>query len=246
MPYKRQIAKSFGRMAETYDTHAQMQRRIAQTLCQLMGTPRAERVMEIGCGTGFVTRQLTERYGAERITINDISAEMCQRTAQTLGIEKTITGDAESIELPTGLDLIVSASTFQWFADLRTALSKMADSLNTGGTLAFSTFGPDNLREVRGITGRGLHYPTPEEIEEMLRDRYTIETTHRSTEALLLGSAMEVVRHLHHTGVNALRDTPLTRSGLSAFCSAYEKEHRQADGQVPLTYDALYFVCKKQ
>ena len=46
--------------------------------------------------------------------------------------------------------------------------------LKSGGILAFTTFSPDNFKEVRSFTGLSLEYKTFDELKEILSEKYKI------------------------------------------------------------------------
>ena len=47
--------------------------------------------------------------------------------------------------------------------DYKKLFSKLYDNLNFGGSLCFTTFGKDNFRQIKDITGLGLNYPNLDE-----------------------------------------------------------------------------------
>ena len=64
LPAKKNVRRSFGNAAQTYDENAFLQREIANRLFERLDyiklTPA--RVLDIGSGTGYATRKLRERY----------------------------------------------------------------------------------------------------------------------------------------------------------------------------------------
>lgn len=97
-------------------------------------------VLEIGCGTGQLTRQLAGR--ALSLTAIDIGAAMVQ-AAQGNVADATARFQVCSFEDFAGggpFDLIVSATAFHW-VDPRVGLAKAARLLRPGGWLALLTTG---------------------------------------------------------------------------------------------------------
>ena len=97
-------------------------------------------VLEIGCGTGQLTRQLAGR--AFDLTAIDIGAAMV-RTAQSKMADGTARFQVSSFEdfADTGpFDLIVSATAFHWI-DPGVGLAKAARLLRPSGWLALLTTG---------------------------------------------------------------------------------------------------------
>ena len=74
------IGARFGRAAARYEAHAPAQRaarRLAEDIARLDLPPRP-RILEIGCGTGLLTRELARRLGPADWTLTDISPAMLE------------------------------------------------------------------------------------------------------------------------------------------------------------------------
>ena len=75
------IAAAFGR-ADAYDDAALVQRAAAAQLARWVGQavlPANPRILELGCGTGFLTKSLSERLGRARWTVSDVAPAMVAR-----------------------------------------------------------------------------------------------------------------------------------------------------------------------
>lgn len=95
--------------------------------------PLRARVLEIGCGTGRLARELASRRGA-RVTAIDLSPRMIDvarvRTSASLGIEYCV---ADFLALsPRGFDVVVSANTLHHLP-LADAAARMAAAVVPGG-----------------------------------------------------------------------------------------------------------------
>ncbi len=247
MSDKELIKKRFSRAAGTYDTHAVVQRRIAANLAGLLmrfsPTPDG-RLFEVGCGTGFLTRLLIEHLHPRFTAVNDLCEDMFEYLPVS-GIDMKIAGDAERIAYPEHTDTIASCSTVQWFESLPGFFGKCAASLRTGGLLAVSTFGEQNMREIALTTGKSLRYHSPERLTEMLEDRF--EVLHMSQQTIIdtFPSARDVLYHLKYTGVTGLGTEVWTRLRLSDFETLYNRQFAYGDG-VRLTYNPIYFIARKK
>ena len=75
------IGARFGRAAARYEAHAPAQRaaarRLAEDIARLDLPPRP-RILEIGCGTGLLTRELARRLGPADWMLTDISPAMLE------------------------------------------------------------------------------------------------------------------------------------------------------------------------
>ena len=111
--------------------------------------------------------------------------------------------DIEQIPLTGKFDLIVSASTFQWLARPRATFAKLAAHLNTNGWLIFSTFGKNNFKELKAVTGQGLEYRSIVELSAWLSSEYDILYTEEQIHMLKFSDPLDILRHVKKTGVNA-------------------------------------------
>ena len=247
------IRRRFARSVRSYAEYAQAQRLIAERMC-LMLRPLVREcpasVLEIGCGTGIFTRLFIQHVHPARMTLNDICPEVSEALTDIPFSDSTVRfvcGDAEYCELPGGQSLIASCSVMQWFEDPERFIRRCHDLLAQGGILALSTFGPDNLHEIRSITGSGLDYPPLERLRQMLSSA-GLETVTAEEESIVLDfpSAIDVLRHLKHTGVNGITHTSWTPARLARFSDEYLLRFGTPDGNVTLTYHPVYLIARRQ
>ena len=242
---KKAISPRFAKSINTYNQHAQVQKSAAHKLyknIQLKG-----KVLEIGCGTGFLSQLLIDSPNIDKLYLNDISLDLLQSTQNKIQKSKVklypLPGNAENIALPGNLDAIVSASTFQWFNNFDTFLEKAAKTLKPGGVLAFTSFGPQNFKEIRKILGIGLDYLTPEEYKIKLSKYFRIEYSLEWTTQQYFKNGLEVLKHMKYTGVNAFTEGYFGKEKLKRFDADY-KHIFAVEGKYPLTYQPLVFVAR--
>ena len=253
MADKELIRQRFAAGFERYDTLALVQ----QQICDELADAVAHRVsgdlayaLEVGAGTGFLTRRLVERFPQTRWMFNDLvpaSREYVGRYTARVEVEY-LWGDAETVEFPAGLDLIASASTVQWFDDLPRFLEKCFAALRPGGFLALSTFGPRNFIEIKKLTGECLSYYSPDELSALVgRKGFTPLWQNAYCRTLWFSSPVEVLRHIRATGVNATGRWSWTPRRLLEFSGRYNERFADADrgGEVPLTYHPVLLIARK-
>jgi len=153
---KEAISAAFGAAAATYGAGADVQRAVAVRLADRVAAlprPARPRVLEIGCGTGFLTQALRERLGAAAWTVTDLSPAMVEQCRATLGDPadtRFLVMDGERPTFPSAsFDLVVSSLAVQWFEDPVPALARLVDLLRPGGHLAFATLAADSFIEWR-------------------------------------------------------------------------------------------------
>lgn len=247
------IKSRFEKSIYTYEQQADVQLHIAQVLVREARSYLSvycDRLLEIGCGTGFLTRELLSDLSIQQMYLNDL-VDMSGRMEQLIGLEqgKTefqfISGDAEKIMFPNELQAVFSASSIQWFSDLPSFFSKVNDALLPEGVFLFNSFGPANLNEIKTLMGEGLHYPAADEISEMLSDFEILEMWDENL-VRYFESPRAVLHHLKETGVTATRsDFRWTKANLIAFENAYQDQFG-CEGKVTLSWQIYYFICRKR
>jgi malonyl-CoA O-methyltransferase len=257
---KNLIERQFAKSVRTYDYAAIAQKQIADHLTDQIQLIRKKfvKIYEIGAGTGLSTHFLLKKLSTEQFIVNDLCLEMEKPVSHIFESysEQTWTflaGNAEYLPIPSGTDLVVSSSSFQWFSDLESFLIKTGKNLKRDSILAFSTFGPKNLYECKAVTGAGLHYLNPDNIDHAME--LSFETVYGFEEEITLwfDSPLEVIQHMKQTGVNSLgnrkatfddsetADTIWTPAKLKKFEEVYQKEFEK-EGKYPLTYHPIYRI----
>lgn len=248
---KRLIAQRFAKARDTYNQAARAQRQVAEKMLRLVEEYSHElsRLVEIGCGTGIYSTLLLHRLHPRQMLLVDLCPEMepliNELTARHPEVSATFcAADAEQIELPKGVQLITSCSTVQWFDAPQAFVERCAAALAPQGLLAFSTFGPDNLREIKALTGHGLTYPTIQNWHKMTVSSLHLHHAEEERITLWFSSPIEVLKHLKETGVTGTEKQVWSKQRLHDFCQAYSARFSNAQGEVSLTYHPMYLVFK--
>lgn len=241
--HKPDIARRFNGSAARYDQHASVQQHAARELAQRIARlplPPRPRILEIGCGTGLLTRELAGLLGPASWTLTDISPAMLSQA------RRHFPGDSQQFlamdgEYPSGLtghfDLICSSLAVQWFDDLNSGLARLAAYLAPGGWLAFNTLAAGTFREWRaaheqlGWQAGTRSYPPAAHIGRSLPF-----SGHLVTESLRVAhtGGLSFLRGLKAIGATcpASHHTPLSASQLRAVLQRFDKEHQSVSYEI--------------
>jgi len=146
---KKKIAESFSRYSGSYERYATLQKRSARVLLDTIESqasviPQGP-ILEIGCGSGFLSDYLAKSFQERPLDLVDIAPGMltsCRNYLRERGLGlnniRFMEMDAESIEFKERYGLIVSGLTVQWFANLSESLLRIYQALLPGGVFIFS------------------------------------------------------------------------------------------------------------
>ncbi len=245
------LERRFSRAASTYAEHSVVQQAMARELLSrlLPHCHEGLKVLEPGAGSGTLTGLILDTLKPAALTVNDLSQAMleeCARRFSGAAIEISyIPGDALSADLGHGYDLLASNALFQWFKDLPAAAEVCACRLKPGGILAFSTFLPGTFYELESLTGGLLAYKSQDEIEAAFKPFFELEINAGSRHCQYFNRAVDVLRHLKLTGVNAVRAEPWPRHKLMALLNEYERRYRCSEG-VGLGWQPCYVIGRRR
>lgn len=150
---KAKVRQSFAAAANSYDAAAALQRQVALRLIeQFPLQTQAGVVLDVGCGTGFLTQQLVINPSIQTLFAVDMAMPMLQ-TSQAKPIRHVagfVCADAEQLPfVSASLQQIYSSLALQWCQNLATTLADFRRMLKQGGQLVFATFGEATLHELK-------------------------------------------------------------------------------------------------
>ena len=246
------VARNFDSAAGEYDSFALVQQTIAEALGQWIGNHVGHSIvesgLEIGCGTGFLTRQILARWPDANWQVTDIAPDMiqrCERAFAGSGLRTQFAvDDGQTLDMPANsLDLIVSNMTFQWFADLAKSTCRLLEFLRPGGMLVFSTLGQGSFRSARQyIESAFYQYPTS---AQLMRDLLSIDKTCQIESHLFQESTDNLGSLLRHLGsIGAGTPVPGHRVRPSQLRRAIRESASQAT-ELAVEYEVLFVAMQK-
>lgn len=255
MPDKRHVAASFSRAARSYDAAADLQRDVGHHLLALLPALDVERWLDLGCGTGYFTRALAQRFGTAGVGL-DLAEGMLRHARPNGGAQHWVCADAERLPVAAAsTDLVFSSLALQWCGDFDAVLRGTRHALRTGGVLAFSSLSAGTLSELQsswqrvdGFVHVNRFRPFEAYQRSCARTGWQTVTLEQQAHTVYFNDVRTLMQSLKSIGAqNRNEGRPDGLSGrrrLLALADAYE-DLRTAHG-LPLTYQVVYGILRKE
>ncbi|MEW6583972.1 MAG: methyltransferase domain-containing protein [Actinomycetota bacterium] len=151
------VSTGFTETASDYEDAVRFNVEGAQRLVLSIPPGRYDDVLDVGCGTGFATRAVIDRFHPARITAVDPADGMLEqfraRFAGRQHAEITVVrGDVDHMPVPDGaFDLVVSSMAYHWFPRKWDAAKAMARAAAPGGVVAILMSGRGGEQAYRDV-----------------------------------------------------------------------------------------------
>jgi malonyl-CoA O-methyltransferase len=258
---KQQVRQHFSCHAKDYDRYAVVQQSVAKSLARRLAAigHSWRRGLEVGCGTGMLSRELLTLQPDSQLVLSDIAHGMSHYIQQLIPQSPVCDADAAALPFVAGsFDLFASSSVYQWLNDLPNAFAEISRVLTPGGGVALALFGEKTLYELRGSHQAALpaekmshvqSFPAVETIAEALADRFDVLQLESEFEVEWHADVPALLRSLKKIGAqNASQDRPqglASRRVMQKMVSHYNESYAEVRG-IPATYEVIYLLARKR
>ena len=255
---KIRIKRSFSKASLTYDNVAELQRTVGKALLNFSDMkPFNGTLLDLGCGTGFLTKELLSLGTYKTLIALDIALSMLQTTQNKLTRQHNVSyicADAEYLPLvPQSIDHVFSNLALQWCDNLEAVFTGIKGILKPKGQLVFSTFGPETLCELKQSWSDVDHYNHVNTFYSDIQIHHFLQqagfthiemtrkvyTSHYESVWVL----MQELKHLgaHHV-ISGGNKKITTKKAMQQMIAAYERF--RCDGQLAATFEVISVIAK--
>jgi malonyl-CoA O-methyltransferase len=258
----RSVSARFDAAAETYDSYSAIQTMTARAVHSLAASlPTPRRILEIGCGTGILTRMVRTGFPSADFHALDISASMVRRTQLRLENPESVTWhvcDLLAFTDPEPFDCICSSSALHWIVPVTDAFDTISRLLSDQGHLVFGIMIDGTLQQLRAARLIAAPHKIPQArlpgSAEILAacDRNGLRCVNSFTEThtIMFPSATSMLAALHRQGLTggsiSHAESLLNRSELRTLAGYYDDHFRAGPDMVYATYHVMYGIAARK
>jgi len=232
------VVQEFSRFAHKYDTYNMIQAKVATALVDKLPTIAYNNIIDIGCGSGEVYKNLQRKNIAVKQFVGLDSAEtMLAIHPEGKGIQKLCANfnDKHFItQLPAvSYDIVISSSALQWSTDLAytiRALSTLSSAFH-GAVFTSGTF--KTLHETAGVSSPIY---TAQTVQDVWKEYYKDVHFEIHQYRLEFTSTREMFRYIKQSGVSS-GERKLSYKQTKALMDTYPLNY--------LEFEVLYIEAQK-
>lgn len=249
------LKRGMNASAHAYPHRAKIFAEINQILLERLPQGHEEpiRILDLGAGTGQLSRELLKIFPKARIYCLDLAYErmvVAKGKRKWFRQQHYITGDMHALPFAAeSFDLVISNLTWYWADHPHQAIYEAKRVLKMNGNLLFSTLGPDTLRELRSSfasVSTELHVNTFLDMHDLgdalLKAGFAdpvMDSEHLAYEVKTLSELLHFLQSIGESNYHSLRSrTLLGKTRYQKMCENYEG-FRSAAG-LPVSVEVVF------
>jgi len=249
------IRRGFSRSAKKYDLFSSLHREIADKLFdQIVKEVTPTAILDVGCGTGYLTVRLKEHFTQSKVIGLDFSPGMIKVARSKQEGISWVLADSDKLPFSDGsFDMLTSNLAYQWAGDLTRAFTEVKRVLGPHGILACTLFGYNtcqelfqSLDEAEVKTLQYTRLPDVLQVREALAvSRFKNPKVENERFKIEFNGMHELIAWLKSIGANnLLRQGYLGPEAFSRAASIYSKKFSYLQG-VGATFEVIRVYAKK-
>lgn len=256
MAVKNEISKAFNKKAAEYELAAKVQQEIGTRLFERLQYLKIapKRILDLGCGPGAFSRELSLLYPKAQIVGLDLATGMLVEAKKKQSWRRKwslVAADMKSMPFATGMfDLVFANQVIHWGNPLHQIFRELNRVMSVNGCFMFTTLGPDTFKELKTAwSGINTHAHVNEFAD--MHDVGDFLMTEHFLEPVMDMELLSVHYQTLHALLNALKTqgvrniNPQRNQGLTGKTSWRKFESNYAalqtpQGKYPLTYEVVY------
>ncbi len=262
----------FTEIAARYERDSFIQKSAAEKLLGLIDIKRDDRVLDLGCGTGNLTRKIKAMTGGNVVGVDPSTGMISEAENGRQGLNITYdVKTAEELDYRERFSVIFCNSAFQWFRDVDRALMNCNTALVKGGRMGIQApakkvycpnfvkaidevaHDPRTAKTFSGFRSPWIFLDKKEEYSSLFEQAgFTvpfavieeIKTLHKPDEVVTIFESGAAAGYLNQ----AFYETPVNEAYSGAFREIVKESfHRQVNGtgRVELTFNRIYLLAVK-
>jgi SAM-dependent methyltransferase len=137
---------------ERYERNARFVAELGAPLIELLAPRAGERILDLGCGDGFLTERLAA-LGCEVVGVDSSPEQVA--AAQRRGLEAHV-ARAEALPFVAEFDAVFSNAVLHWVKDAAGAIAAVRRALRPGGRFVAELGGAGCVAKIRAAIGAAL------------------------------------------------------------------------------------------
>lgn len=256
MVFTKEISKAFNQRATEYELAAKVQQEIGERLLERLHYLKIapQRILDLGCGPGFFSRELTLMYPKAQVVGLDLAELMLMQARKKQGWLRKwplVAADMRAMPFAAGaFDLVFANQVIHWASPMTQVFRELNRVMAVNGCLMFTTLGPDTFKELKHAWSEvndHAHvneFPDMHDVGDCLMSEHFVEpVVDMELLSVHYESLPKLLKSLKAQGVkniNAARNQGLTGKDSWKQFEHHYTQMQTDTGKYPLTYEVVY------
>ena len=242
--FKKKVKDSFDQGADCYDKRSTIQKEISKNLLDLFFNELKQNkeefsLLELGCGTGFCSKKISENLSLTRIHLLDISNNMIKKSKIRFKNQNVFffKNDFDFFDNFENYNLIVSNMSLHWSKDFLKLIKKILNSIKKNSIVLISFPNSRSFNNLKTKHHKLINdFPNEKKMEELLNNKKFYFTMKRMIHELEYKNIMLFFQSLKKIGANVSNNV----FNISDLYSL-----RRDRDKVRVNFDISYFFIRK-